>query len=33
LRQHAISITSLGRRRISLEEAFMALLGLKSKKP
>ena len=33
LRQQAISIESLGRRRISLEEAFMAVLGLKSKKP
>jgi ABC-2 type transport system ATP-binding protein len=33
LRQHAISITSLGRRRISLEEAFMEVLGLNSKEP
>ncbi len=29
LRQQAISITSLGRRRISLEEAFMEVLGSK----
>ncbi|MHB0957833.1 MAG: ABC transporter ATP-binding protein [Pirellulaceae bacterium] len=32
LRQHAISITSLGRRRVSLEEAFMEVLGLPASK-
>jgi ABC-2 type transport system ATP-binding protein len=33
LRQQAISITSMGRRRISLEEAFMEVLGRNSDKP
>jgi ABC-2 type transport system ATP-binding protein len=33
LRQHALSIEALGRRRISLEEAFMEVLGLNAGKP
>jgi len=33
LRSQSLSIASLGRRRISLEEAFMEVLGLNSDKP
>ena len=33
LRRQSLSIVALGRRRISLEEAFMEVLGLNTDKP
>jgi hypothetical protein len=33
LRKQSLSIVSLGRRRVSLEEAFMEVLGLNTGKP